>query len=674
MKDDASEVSRFRNDNHIFLARTNRLELELAQSKKDIAILQKALRDARKRPMGSLKRKVEFKILRLLSEGATWLPAEMRLRFARSAKKRDPKRDDLAQMSKPQTTMTYSAMIERWETLRWEKENEKKARVESFLLKPRISVLVPVYNPDPNLLVQMLDSVLFQSYPNWELCIADDCSTDSEVEEILRRYEQKYEQIKVVFREENGHISKASNSALDIASGEFVALLDHDDLLDRDALYFAVDKINKNPNVKIIYTDEDKVSVSGRRYDPCFKPDWNKELLLSNNYISHFGVYQKALIEDIGGFRAGYEGAQDYDLVLRASSKCSSSEICHISKVLYSWRASPGSTALEASTKSYTHDAGMRALKSYLDEQGYANVEVVSGAHPNMYKVNWGLAEKPLVSLLMPTRDKLNITRVAVESVLSKTTYENFELIIIDNGSVEKETLDWFEELTNSDSRVTVLRDCSPFNYSALNNRAVNAARGTIVGLLNNDIEIISSNWLNEMVSLAIRPDVGCVGAKLYYPNDTVQHAGVVIGIGGVAGHVFSEASRLSAGYAARLCNRQEYTAVTAACLLVKREIYEAVGGLNEESLAVAFNDVDFCLRVKALGYRNLWTPYAEVYHYESISRGVEDTPEKLIRYKGEKEYMLSHWGTQNFRDPAYNVNLTLKRKDCSFADPIWEM
>jgi glycosyltransferase involved in cell wall biosynthesis len=674
MKDDTSEISRFRNDNHALLARTNRLELELAQRNKDVAILQKALRDSRQRPMKSLKRKLEFKILRSLSEGATWLPEDMRRRFAQSAKKRDPKRDDLAQLKKPQTLLSYSAMIERWESLRSEKENEKNLRIQNFPLKPRISILVPVYNPDPNLLVQMLDSVVFQSYPNWELCVADDCSTDSEVGEVLRRYEKKYEQIKVVFREENGHISRASNSALEIATGEFVALLDHDDLLDRDALFFIVSEINKNPKVKIIYTDEDKVSVNGRRYDPCFKPDFNKELLLSNNYISHFGVYQKELIQKIGGFRAGYEGAQDYDLVLRASSKCSSSEICHISKVLYSWRASPGSTALEASTKSYTHDAGLRALKSYMVDQGHADLEVVSGAHPNMYKVEWKPGDKPLVSLLMPTRDRLNITKVAVESVLNKTTYDNFELIIIDNGSVEKETLEWLDELRGLDERVRVLRDPSPFNYSALNNKAVEAARGTIIGLLNNDIEIISPHWLTEMVSLAIREDVGCVGAKLYYPNDTIQHAGVVVGIGGVAGHVFSEVSRRSAGYAARLCNRQEYTAVTAACLIVKRDIYEAVGGLNEESLAVAFNDVDFCLRVKAMGYRNLWTPYAEVYHYESISRGIEDTPEKISRFSGEKSFMLSNWKTRDFRDPAYNVNLTLKRTDCSFAEPVWEM
>lgn len=660
------------NDSHLLLARVNRLELELRARECDIAVLQQSLSDVRRRPMANLGAKLVHALLSGVARHVTIIPESARSRFLKSAEKRDPLRNDLAPKNKIHAPMKYERVIEEWEKLRLLKESEKLSVFESFSKMPLISIVVPVYNPEPVLLAEMIESVLKQSYPDWELCIADDCSTNAAVRETLEKYAQKDSRIRIAFREENGHICHASNTALELASGEFVGLLDHDDLLDRDALFYVVQEINKTPNARIIYSDEDKVTIDGHRYDPCFKPDWSKELLLSNNYVSHFGVYKKSLIEQIGGFRAGFEGAQDYDLILRASLHCSPQDIRHVPKVLYSWRASPGSTALSASTKNYTHEAGLRALQSYLIEAGEVDAAVVSGEHPNMYKINWNVGVTPLVSLIMPTRDHLGVTRVAVESILSKTSYKNFELIIVDNGSSEPETTQWFRDVQSYDSRVKVIRDDAPFNYSALNNRAVRNAAGFLIGLVNNDVEVISEDWLSEMVSLAVRPDVGCVGAKLYYPNDTIQHAGVIVGMGGVAAHVFSSASRNAVGYFGRLCCRQEYTAVTAACLVVRREVYQEVGGLNEENLAVAFNDVDFCLKVHSKGYRNIWTPYAELYHYESISRGSENTPEKKFRFDQEKNYMKETWRTHEFKDPAFNINLSLRRRDFALGEPTW--
>lgn len=674
MKDDASEISRFRNDTHTLLARANRLELELAQRNKDVVILQKALRDARKHPVKSLKRKIEFKILRSLSEGASWLPADMRHRFALSAKKRDPKRDELAARAKPKNNLTYSQMVERWELLRKNKEEDKIKCMREFTYRPRISIVVPVYNPDPNLLLKTIRSVIEQSYTEWELCIADDCSTNPEVRKVLEDCIAENSNIKVMFRSENGHISRATNSALELASGDFIALLDHDDLLDRDALFYFVRELQSHPDAVILYSDEDKVDLRGERSEPHFKPDFNREFLYSCNYISHFGMYRREVVEKIGGFRVGFEGAQDYDLLLRVLEQCSEQQVRHIPKVLYSWRASPGSTAGERSEKSYAVEAGRLALEEHLKRQYAGTVCVGQGDFPLTYRVEWPITKNPMVSLIIPTRDMVNILRVAVESILKKTTYENYEIIIIDNGSEKAETLRWFEEIQALDARVQVLRDNSPFNYSRLNNRAVEMAKGDVLGLVNNDVEVISPDWLTEMVSLAIRDDVGCVGAKLYYPDDTVQHAGVVIGMGGVAAHTHSRFQRDDTGYFMRLCSRQEYSAVTAACLLVRKDIFYEVDGLNEDELTVAFNDVDFCLKVGAAGYRNVWTPYAELYHYESISRGYEDTPEKLARFKREVTYMKETWATDKFRDPAYNANLSLSRLDFSIGEPQWEL
>jgi glycosyltransferase involved in cell wall biosynthesis len=518
----------------------------------------------------------------------------------------------------------------------------------------------------------MIASVQVQSYPNWELCIADDCSSDPRIKEVLTEISVADARIKVVFRDVNGHIAEASNTAIDMASGDYIALLDHDDLLDRDALFYVVKEITNNPDVAIIYTDEDKISDAGKRYDPHFKPDWNRLLLTEINYVSHLGVYQSELIRKIGGFRKGFEGAQDYDLLLRCLEHISDYQIKHIPKVLYTWRATQGSTASSSEAKPYASEAGRRAIEEHLARTCLEKVVVEAGPFPFTYKPLWPVHGNPLVSIVIPTRDNLAILQVAVESILSKTLYENFEIIIIDNGSEEEETLDWFEAVVQQDSRVLVRRDDQLFNYSKLNNAAVFESRGDFIVLMNNDIEVISPDWLHEMLALAQREKAGCIGAKLYYPDNRMQHAGVIIGLGGVAGHSHKMFDRSHAGYFARLQLRQNYTAVTAACLMVSRHVYDTVGGLNETDLTVAFNDVDLCLKVRAAGYENAWTPYAEFYHHESVSRGGEDTPEKKLRFKNESDYMKATWNTDSFQDPAYNPNLSRDVEDFSFSIPRW--
>jgi len=546
---------------------------------------------------------------------------------------------------------------------------EVKAALEQWQRKPLISIIMPVYNTPEEYLRQGIDSVLAQSYPNWELCIADDCSPQAHVKRVLQEYEQVDPRIRVVYRSENGHISRSSNSALEIAQGEYVALMDHDDQLPEHALYFVVEALNARPDAQIIYSDEDKIDEKGRRFNPHFKSDWNPDLFYSQNYVSHLGVYRRDLLNTIKGFRTGVEGSQDQDLLLRCLPHVNNDEIIHIPRVLYHWRALEGSTALASGEKEYTTEAGIRALRDYFAAQGPADVRVSDGLVPNTYRVHWPLPKpEPLVSLLIPTRDKKDITELAVCSILEKTTYRNYEILILDNGSVEPETLDWFSHIQQQDKRVQVLRYDHPFNYSAINNFGAQHAAGSVIGLVNNDVEVISPDWLTEMVSHAIRPDIGCVGAKLYYSNDTVQHGGVILSLGGVAGHSHKHFPRDANGYFQRLLLTQSLSAVTAACLLVRKNIFEKVGKLDEENLAVAFNDVDFCLKVREAGYRNLWTPYAELYHHESISRGHEDTPEKQRRFQKEVETMKSRWGQHLEIDPYYNPHLTKDREDFSIG------
>ncbi|BEV11621.1 glycosyltransferase family 2 protein [Asticcacaulis sp. DW145] len=547
-------------------------------------------------------------------------------------------------------------------------KSEQRRRLAMFKRHPLISVVMPVYNPPVPFLVEAIESVIRQSYPNWELCIADDCSTNPEIRTVLEEYKTRDNRIRVCFRDINGHISEASNSALGLATGEYVALLDHDDILPEDALFWVGDAIDRFPALDVIYSDEDKIDEMGRRFDPYFKSDFNYELFLAQNMVSHLGVYRRALVERVGGFRRGYEGSQDHDLALRVVEQTFVDRIHHIPRVLYHWRAIAGSTAVDVSEKSYATQAGVKAVRDHLKRIGVDATVDIADAKIGHYRVQYALRNKDaLVSIIIPTRDRLDLLRVAVESIFSNTTYKKYEIVIIDNGSIETDTLEYFAYLKGRG--VKIVRDDLTFNFSRLVNIGVKESAGEYIVLLNNDIEIITDRWLEELVSFAQMKDIGCVGARLWYPDRTIQHAGVVLGMGGVAGHVHKHLDAGSKGYFCRAVHHQSFSAVTAACVMVRRDVFGLVGGFDE-SLAVAFNDVDFCLKVVAAGYRNIWTPYAEMVHHESASRGEETTPEKQRRFQAEVDAMIARWGEKLYWDPAYNPNLSLDHTDFSLAWP----
>ena len=564
-------------------------------------------------------------------------------------------------INKEMPYLKWQQMIEKPAT---ESMGSVKSRLAGLKRRPLFSIIMPTYNTDTELLEKCIDSVLGQSYPNWQLCVADDNSPKASVRKVLKKYSDKHSNIKCAFRTENGHISAASNSALTLADGDFIVLLDHDDELAEHALLSNAELINEHPEAKIVYSDEDKIDEQGNRFDPHFKCDFNRDLLYSQNYVSHLGVYDTALVKSVGGFRLGLEGSQDYDLLLRCVAKLSDKEIFHIPQVLYHWRAIEGSTAMASDQKDYTTLAGIKALQHHFAELG-KSTEVTQGFLPNTYNVRWKLKEQPLVSLIIPTYNGYEITKNAIDSILQKTSYDHYEILLINNNSDCAKALAYFKEI-NTHPKVSVHDYPFPFNYSAINNFAVEKAQGDVVGLINNDVEVISPDWLTVMTEHAMRNDVGCVGAKLYYAEEKIQHAGVVLGIGGVAGHSHKYYERDAYGYFSRLSLTQNYSAVTAAALLVRKEVYNKVNGLNEKDLTVAFNDVDFCLRVRNAGYRNLWTPYAELYHHESISRGAEDSPEKVERFNKEVQYMIDTYGEQLTEDPCYSRNLTLEHEDFS--------
>lgn len=534
---------------------------------------------------------------------------------------------------------------------------------------PLFSVLLPTYNTDPRWLRACIESLQGQTYTNWELCIADDASPSPAVWEVIEAFVAKDSRIKAVRRDRNGHIAAASNSALELATGDYIALLDHDDALHPLALQWCAVELEQNPRWRMLFTDEDKIDEEGRRSDPYFKSDWNPDLFLSQNCVCHLGVYEHALIREIGGFRTGFDGAQDWDLALRATERLDADQVGHIAKVLYHWRMIEGSTALAPGEKNYAHFAAMRAIQDHFDRtQTPARVTEMPG-YSGYYRVVHAIpTPEPRVTLLIPTRDRVDLLSQCVNSVLERTAYSNYEIVILDNGSVEAATLSFFDSVSKLPN-VRVLAFDAPFNYSRINNFGAFHTQGEIIGLINNDIEVISPDWLTEMVSHVGRPEIGVVGAMLYYPNDTIQHAGVILGIGGVAGHSYVGMPRGYPGDKHRAGLVQNLSAVTAACALVRRDVFEQVGGLDE-SLVVAFNDVDFCIRVREAGYRNLWTPFAELYHHESASRGYEDTPEKIARFKREEALMKQRWSQILDADPYYNLNFSIVDAPFTLAYP----
>ena len=527
-----------------------------------------------------------------------------------------------------------------------------------------ISIVMPVYNVERRWLLAAVDSVRRQFYPHWQLCIADDASTRAETIEALREIEALGDiRIHVRRLPRNLGIAGASNAALGMATGAYVGLLDHDDALARDALLEVAQAIAaRAPD--ILYSDEDKLEPDGRHAEPHFKPDFNIDYFFSINYVCHFSVLRRTLIERIGGFRSGYEGAQDYDLLLRATEQ--GERVEHIPKVLYHWRKTTASTAAFSGAKAASWEAGQRALADSLTRRGIA-ASVQAGPYPNTFRLRRAIAGQPLVSILVPFRDKPELLSTCFQSILVRTDYSNFEIIGIDNGSSHGKTLALMRKLAQRDARVRFVQYDAPFNYSKVNNFGARHARGEHLLLLNNDTEVIAAEWLDAMLEHSQRPEVGVVGAKLLYADRRIQHAGVIIGIGGVAGHAHLNEPADRPGYFGRAQLVQDLSAVTFACAMTRRDVFEQLGGLNEDDLTIAFNDIDYCLRAREAGYLVVYTPYAELYHYESRTRGYEDDPAKQARFFGEITYMQRrHAAVLKNGDPYYNPNLRLDTNDFS--------
>lgn len=548
---------------------------------------------------------------------------------------------------------------------KWIADNEQyslrevRKNIHSFPIKPLISVIVPVYNVAQRWLERCIESVLKQYYYLWELCLVDDASTEPHIKTVLEKYKAMDNRIKVIYRRENGHISRASNTAIEMSQGEYIALLDNDDELSAHALYEVVKLINIHPDAEFIYSDEDKLSAMGIRKDPHFKTEWAPDTLMSCNYITHLSVIKKQLVETIGGFRVGYEGAQDYDLFLRATEQ--TTQIYHIPKILYHWRMIKGSTSVSIDAKGYAYQAAHRALTDALQRRG-ANAKVISVEDLSLFHVTYTPKPEDFVSIIIATRDQAPILAKCLESIYSKTEFTQFEVIVADNGSEMAETEALFKRYSIKEN-FRIIRLPMPFNYSKINNAAAKEAKGNLLLFLNNDTEVISPFWIEEMAGQASRAEIGAVGAKLYYPNKRIQHCGVVMGLGGTAGHVYAGQAE-HAGYIGRLQVNYNYAAVTAACMMVKKALFFQVGGFDE-TLAVALNDIDFCLKLVDAGYYNLCIPHVRLYHHESLSRGYEDENKaKLARFQNECKQIIGKWNKYVQNDPFYNPNLSLKYSD----------
>jgi len=558
---------------------------------------------------------------------------------------------------------------------RWRREHgtrpsdlmRMRALLDVLPMRPHISIVMATFNTPSSFLREAIESVIDQIYPDWQLCIADDASTARHVRVILDEYSARDpDRIKVLYRPENGHISHASNSALQLATEEYVGFLDHDDLLTPEALFEIALLLNQRPDADIVYSDEDKIDDNRTLRDPYFKPDWSPDTFMSRMYTCHFSVYRRTLVESVGRLRPGFEGSQDWDLMLRASER--TNKIYHVPRVLYHWRMHDRSTALSAAAKPYATSAAMRALEEALERRSEPGTVLEVENCPGTFLVRYAIRERKKVSIILPTRDHGDDVERCLRSIFKMTTYGDFEVLLIDNGSTDRSSLDTFERWRKHESRLRVLRYDVPFNFSKINNFGVSESTGDYVLLLNNDTEVLSADWLEAMVEQAQRQTIGAVGPLLLYPDRTIQHAGVVIGIGGVAGHSHKHFPVTAVGYFQALSSVTNYAAVTGACLMVQRAKFLEVGGLDEE-LAIAFNDVDFCLKLIAAGYRNIYLPHVKLYHFESKSRGYETTKEQIARFERETETMIDRWHTDSVPDPYYSPNLTLQLEDFSFRN-----
>jgi len=540
----------------------------------------------------------------------------------------------------------------------------ERQRKTNFAVNPKFSIVVPLYKTPVEYLEQMVQSVKQQTYTNWELVLSDGSGKDSPLKEVLARLAAEEPRIRVVENEKTLQISENTNAAMEQATGDFFVFMDHDDMLTEHALFECAAVINKTPEADVIYSDEDKMSMDGHKFfQPHFKPDFNLDLLCTVNYICHLFVAKRELVEKVGMLRSEFDGAQDYDFIFRCTEEAE--KICHIPKIMYHWRCHEDSTAENPESKQYAFDAGRRAIEAHYQRKGI-HAEVENGEFLGLYRTKYILDEKPLISIIIPNKDHIDDLDRCVQSILKKSAYPNYEFVIVENNSTEDETFAYYEKLQKECEKVHVCRYAGPFNYSKINNFGVSHAAGEYLLLLNNDTEMINEDCLEEMLGYCSRSDVGAVGARLYYEDNTIQHAGVVIGFGGIAGHCFVQQPRGNTGYCHRIICAQDYSAVTAACMMVKRSVFEEVGGLTEE-LAVAFNDIDFCMKVRQKGYLIVYNPYAELYHYESKSRGLEDTPEKLERFHNEIRIFETRWPEiMKNGDPYYNPNLSLETQDFS--------
>ena len=533
----------------------------------------------------------------------------------------------------------------------------------------KFSILVPLYNTPEKLLREMIASVLHQTYANWELCLADGSDSDHAlVGQICQEMAQTDSRIKYQKLEKNLGISGNTNACIDMATGDYIALFDHDDLLHPYALFEMMKAICEQ-GADFVYTDENTFhDVPRDAYCPHFKPDFAPDTLRANNYICHFTSFSRALLDQVGRFRSECDGSQDFDMMLRLTERAR--KIVHIPKILYYWRASAASVASDVSAKPYVIEAAHRALRDHLKRIGLEGT-VLNSPVPSMYRIKYEILSPALVSIIICTKDHIDDLKKCVTSILEKTTYPNYEIIIVENNSTEPETFAYYKEL-EQDPRIRVVTWESPnheFNYSAINNYGATFAQGKYLLLLNNDTEVITPDWIQEMVMFVQRSDVGAAGAKLYYPDDTVQHAGLCIGMLTLAGHYHRGFPRQHPGYMGRLIYAHDVSAVTAACVLIRRDVWDQVGGLDE-SFKVAFNDVDLCMRIRQAGYLIVFTPYAELYHYESKSRGMDTTPEKRIRFVGEVTRFQKRWAKELAAgDPYFNPNFSLDDEDFTVRD-----
>ncbi|MEY8516588.1 glycosyltransferase family 2 protein [Lachnospiraceae bacterium 29-84] len=546
--------------------------------------------------------------------------------------------------------------------------------------RPLVSVVVPCYGTPKKYLLEMIESVRRQTYGNWQLCLAD-ASPGGEVEEALSSYLKGQPDGRIVYRRlgSNQGIAGNTNEGIAMAEGEWIAFLDHDDLLAPEALFEMVSLINRDPEVELIYSDEDHVEEGSKglkHKNPHFKPEFSPDLLRSNNYITHFLCVSRRVIGQAGPLSTEFDGAQDYDFILRCTE--AAKKVGHVPRVLYHWRIHGNSTSDNPMSKAYAYEAGERALQQHLARAGQEG-EVSRLAHFGYYRIRYAVKGAPLVSILIPNKDQAELLRRCIASI-QQSTYQNYEVIVIENNSEDKQTFQFYQELVGKDctkacvsegvlpggQAVRVVRWDHPFNYSAINNYGASYARGEYFVLLNNDIELITKEWMEELLGNCQRPEVGIVGARLYYPDNTVQHAGIVVGIDGIAANMFPGLRRGQEGYYHKAAIQLNYSAVTAACMMVSKKVFEKVHGLEEE-LAVAFNDLDFCLRVRQEGYLIVYNPFVEAYHYESKSRGLEDTKEKVRRFGEEIEFIRRRWiGLLKAGDPYYNPNFSLKK--CNYA------